>query len=521
MGKIKRMDQVKTILSTYLDCGSIKSTARKLKISKNTVKEYLRRAEAHTVELSELLKLPDAELLKVLYKAEQSKDSNRASVFDSQVSVWVKELRRIGVTKYLLWEEYREAYPEGYGYSQFCERLRQAIGRRDLTISIEHKPGEVMQVDFAGKRMSWVDSQTGEVHYVQTLVAVMPHSGYTFTIALNSQRVGDFIHGLNQSLLFLGKIPQIILSDNLKAFVIQSDKYEPKFNALAGQLGAYYGIELQATRPRKPKDKASVENMVSTVYRRIYAPLRDKIFHSLDELNEAIFGQLKIHNETPFQKKEGTRRSIFEASELPLMCSLPADLFEIKKTTRAKVQRNYHVFLGEEKNYYSVPFKYVGKRTTVVYTSSIVEIFLEKQRIAVHKRLLGKNSYLHRTEESHMPKSHLEWKKSRGYDAAYFCEQATKIGQATQWAIGQILISKPYQSQTYNSCRGVFHLAKVYSPERLEAAAGRCQKAGKVTYSMLKRILIGKLDRHTTPSETANDFITPPHDNIRGSTAYS
>lgn len=120
-----------------------------------------------------------------------------------------------------------------------------------------------------------------------------------------------------------------------------------------------------------------------------------------------------------------------------------------------------------------------------------------------------------------MPKSHLEWKKSRGYDAAYFCEQATKIGKATQWAIGQILISKPYQSQTYNSCRGVFHLAKIYSPERLEAAAERCQKAGKVTYSMLKRILLGKLDRHTTSCESTNDFITPPHDNIRGSAAYS
>lgn len=525
MGKIKRMDQVKTIIATYLDCGSIKSTARRLKISKNTVKDYLRRAEAHNVELSALLLLSQSELLKIFYKPKNAAASSKESVFNEKVDDWLKELRRVGVTKYLLWEEYREEHSDGYGYSQFCRRLRQATGRRDLTLSMEHTPGEVMQVDFAGKRMSWVDSQTGEVHYVQVLVVVMPHSQYTFAIALNSQKVGNFIHGLNQSLLFLGRLPKIILSDNLKAFVTQSDRYEPKFNELAGQLGAHYGIDLQAARPRKPKDKASVENMVSTVYRRIYAPLRDEIFHSIDELNEAIRGRLKIHNETPFQKKEGTRRSVFESAELPLMRDLPTDLFEIKKMTRAKVQRNYHVFLGEEKNYYSVPFKYVGKQTTVVYTTSIVEIYLENKRIALHKRLLGKNSYLHRTEDTHMPKSHLEWKKSKGYDAAYFSAKAAKIGEATQWSIGQILISKPYQSQTYNSCRGVLHLAKIYTPERLEAAADRCRKAGKVTYSMLKRILIGKLDMHTdTPElgfEPANDFSTPPHDNIRGPAAYS
>ncbi len=408
MGKIKRMDQVKTIIATYLDCGSIKSTARRLKISKNTVREYLRRAEAHPAELSALMQLSDEELSKIFYKPKDSSAPEREKIFNEKKDDWLSELGRVGVTRYLLWEEYREEHPDGYGYSQFCERLRQTVVRRDLTLSLEHEPGEVLQVDFAGKPMNWVDAQTGEVHYVEVLVAVMPYSHYTFAIALNSQKVGDFIRGLNQSLLFLGRLPKVILSDNLKSYVTRSDRYEPKFNELAGQLGAHYGIDLQATRPRKPKDKASVENMVSTVYRRIYAPLRNEVFHSLEELNEAILGQLKIHNEKPFQKKQGNRRSVFEAAELPLMRHLPPDLFEIKKTTRAKVQRNYHVFLGEEKNYYSVPFQYVGNQTTVVYTASIVEVYYENKRIALHKRLLGKNAYLHRTEESHIPKSHQE-----------------------------------------------------------------------------------------------------------------
>ena len=134
----------------------------------------------------------------------------------------------------------------------------------------------------------------------------------------------------------------------------------------------------------------------------------------------------------PYQKKAGTRQSVFETFEVPVMRDLPPDLFEIKKITQAKVQRNYHVFIGEEKNYYSVPFRYVGKQTTVIYTSKIVEVYLDNQRIALHKRLGCRNAYVHQTQEEHMPKSHLEWKKAQGYDAAYFLEQAEKIGSATR-----------------------------------------------------------------------------------------
>ncbi len=413
----------------------------------------------------------------------------------------------------------KNANTDAYGYSQFCDRLRQEIGRRDLTLSIDHKPGEVMQVDFAGKKMTWVDAQSGEVFWAEVLVVVLPHSQHTFAIALASQQVSDFIEGLNQALLFFGKRPQIILSDNLKSYVTRADRYEPKFNELCSQLGAHYGIDLQATRVAKPKDKASVENMVSTVYNRIYGPLRNAIFHSLEDLNEAISGQLKDHNAKDYQKKQGSRQSIFEEFEQPVMRDLPPDLFEIKKTTRAKVQRNYHIFIGEEKNYYSVPYKYVGKQTTVVYTSKIVEVYLDNQRIAIHQRLLGKNTFMHRTEATHMPKSHQEWKKAQGYDGAYFLTQAQKIGPASHWAISQILISKAYQSQTFNACKGLLYLAKRHSPQRLERAALRCQEAGKVTYSMLKRILMLGLDQPTT-DEQNSDLILPEHPNIRGSQNY-
>ena len=307
---------------------------------------------------------------------------DRESIFLSQINYWIKELRRVGVTRHLLWQEYRKEYPQGYGYSQFCERLKREIGRKDLTLILSHKPGEVMQVDFAGKKMRWVDIYTAEVHECEVLVAVFPHSQCTFAIALPSQKVSDFVHGLNQALLWFGKLPNIILSDNLKSYVIRADKYDPKFNDLCVQLANHYQIDLQATRVGKPKDKASVENMVSTVYRRIYAPLRNETFHSLKEINEAITIQLKAHNDKPYQKKQGNRNEIFRQYELPVMRDLPCDLFEVKKITKSKVRRDYHIFIGEEKNYYSVPFRYVGQNTTVIYTSTVVEVYIDNQRIA-------------------------------------------------------------------------------------------------------------------------------------------
>lgn len=521
MGKLKRMDQVKEIIKTYLSTNSLKATARRLRISKNTVKEYIRRGQLVNSDLSTLLNLSEEDLLSVFYPNTEKTNNERFSYFQTKVDKWIVELRRVGVTKHLLWEEYLKEQPEGFGYSRFCELLRNHIGQRDLTLQMTHEPGEIMQVDFAGKKLNWIDPVSGEIKTCEVLVAVMPHSQYTFAIALPSQKTVDFLAGLNAALVYFGKLPQRILSDNLKAYVIRADRYEPKFNDLCVQLAAHYNIHLQATRAAKPKDKASVENMVSTVYTRIYAPLRNEIYHSEAELNAAILLQLNKHNNLPYQKKEGTRKSMFEAYALPVMRDLPSELFELKKSTSAKAQRNYHVYLGEEKNYYSLPFRYVGKKTTLVYTSKIVEIYVDNQRVAIHKRLPLGAKHHYQTAIAHMPKSHQEWKKSEGYDGGYFLAIGLKIGKATHWAISRILSAKKHQSQNYKSCQGVLHLGKKYGNDRLERAAARCWQVDKVNYTMLVRILRHNLDKEATTEHEAELVFTPPtHDNIRGAAAY-
>lgn len=518
MGKLKRMDQIINILKTYEETGSIKGTARRHNVSKNTVRGYLRLAAAYDADLSLVLQLQTDELRKVLYPEKVLPMVDRKAAFDSKVDYWIKELGRVGVNRQLLYEEYKREYPDGYGSSQFYAYLAREIGRRDLTIAIKHKPGEKLQIDFAGNTFPWVDAETGEVRKAQVLIGVMPYSQHTFAIALPSQCTADFVHGINEILRFFGGLPKVILSDNLKAFVIKSDRYDPDFNDICVQLAAHYHIDIEAARVRKPKDKASVENSVRTSYTRLYAPLRNQVFHSLAEINIGLREQVEAHQNRSFQKREGSRLSYFTEFELPLLAPLPTVLFLLKKTVRAKVQRNYHVMLGECKNFYSVPFQYVGDQATVIYSRDTVEIFVGSNRVATHSRLPTGARYHYKTDSTHLPRKHEEWLKTEGYDAAYFRSWARKIGPGTEWAINQILLTKIHEPQSYRSCLGTLALAKKYGDDRLENAAIRCQTAGKATYGMLRNILDKGLDQQASQPDLFNP---PKHDNIRGPAAYT
>lgn len=519
--KPKRMDQIRQIISVYNKTGSLKRTAQQTKISRNTVRSYVRKIEALGLNADLIGAMSDEELSSHLYEQQSFEQEKRHRLFRDQVDDWIKELRKVGVTRQLLWEEYKCKQPKGFEYSQFCERLKKEVQRRDLTLSLDHTPAEAVMVDFTGSKFPWINKQTGEVIYCEVLIAVLPHSQYTYAVAVSSQRIEDFISAINLVFLFLGGLPKVLLSDNLKSYVTRANRYEPKFTQLCEQLAAHYAIDIQATRPRKPRDKASVENAVSNAYRRIYAPLRHEQFYSEKEINIAFEEQLKILNNRSYQKKSGSRQSIFDTYEKELLRPIPADLFEIKKLTKAKVQKNYHIVLGETNNYYSVHYQYVGQTVEVMYTSSYVEIYLKGQRIAFHARLQNLDGHRYQTHSDHMPQSHQEWLKVQGYKAADFIRQADHIGPNTKWAIEFVLRSKIHEEQTYKSCLGIIRLASHYSTNRLEAACLRCkEKANTVSYTMLNNILIKKMEGLPNDSSDINEPL-PSHDNIRGRSAYA
>ena len=212
---------------------------------------------------------------------------------------------------------------------------------------------------------------------------------------------------------------------------------------------------------------------------------------------------------------------VFEEFEKEYLKPLPSTAFLLQKTISAKMQRTYHIMLGEEQNYYSVPFQYIGKQATVVYDSKNVVIYIGNQRVATHSRLPKRVRYRYQTAMNHMPKSHQEWLKSIGYDTKYFLEKAEKIGAATAWAMGQILTGKIHESQSYKSCEGVLRLAKTYSEVRLEAACLRCQNiANRANYKMIENILKRNLDKVDTANQTESKTIQN-HENVRGPNYYA
>jgi transposase len=519
MGAIKRMDQIIHILKTYQKTRSIKATKKAVGCARNTVRGYLLLAADFDKDLKVVLALPSDKLRQVFYPGTpvQNQNSNRLADFEARHADWLKELEKTGVTRYLLWEEYRRTVPDGYSYTQFCSLFRERAKQRNLTLVLDHKPGALLQFDYTGATIPWIDRTTGEEHQCEVLVAIFPFSQYTFAIALPSQKTADFVHGVTRALDFFGGLPQGIVSDNLKAFVIKSDKYEPTFNDVIIQLGDHYEVDLQATRPYRPKDKAAVEGAVKTVYTRLFAPLRNTIFHSPEEINAALLPLLADHNEKPFQRREGSRIKIFLESEKPLLKPLPTAPFLTKTTVRAKVNLSYHIYLSECRNYYSVPFRFVGKTAEVVYSRDTVEIFVGTDRVATHHRLSTGARNRHVTNLGHMPIGHQQWREAEGFDAKYFLGVAAKTGPATEWAIGQVLASRYHESQSYRTCQGVLGLGKKYGCDRLEAAAARLRLAGKVTYSMLKNVLEKNLD----VAVGVPDLFTPPtHKNIRGPDAY-
>jgi hypothetical protein len=262
-------------------------------------------------------------------------------------------------------------------------------------------------------------------------------------------------------------------------------------------------------------NKPSVEKGVDLAYMRIYAPLRNTDIYSLKELNFHILRQLDIHNHTNFQKRGFSRQDRFIKEEKQHLSPLPSEPFTIKHVTQAKVQKNYHVILGEDWHQYSVPHNYIGKQVKIIYDSIEVEIYLGFNRIAIHQRSYRRYGYT--TLPEHMPDKHQQYMEMRGWDADYFINKASNIGESTAWVIQKILSSKAFPEQTYNACLGILRHEKKYSRERLEAACKRAFGAPIINYKMITNILKNNLDKQNS---TQLEIRLPEHENIRGAKTY-
>jgi transposase len=516
--KLVTMQQARLIIH-YLKRGlSGRKIAKELSLSRNTVKLYTERIKSSSFTLDELHKMPDGELSCQVYPSPEKASSDpRRLDFSGRTALFTDDLKRTGVTRLLLWEEYRKGSPDGYEYSRFCELLSREQTLNNASMHFEYSPGDLLLVDFAGDSLSYVDKQSGEIVSCPVLVCVLAFSGYSYAIALANATLPQVVKGLNQCLAFFGGVPMNFKSDNMKQIVQKSCRYEPVFTEMIQQWALHNSLTLLAARVRKPKDKAPVESEVKLVYQRIYAPIRNEVFFSLSELNEAMLRQLSIHHQRAFQKKEANRYTRFMEQEKPCLQTLPGEPYQMMHSALYKVQKNYHIILGEDWHQYSVPFSYIGKQVDVTYDTDVVEIFYQHKRIALHTRSYKKHGYT--TTAEHMPQGHQLYQEQKGWDADYFLAQAVKIGASTSLYVQAMLNSKRFTEQTYNACLGLLRLARSYGPERIEAACTRALRGRTYNYRTIHNILSANLDK--LEEKAAPDlFSLPAHDNLRGPNAF-
>ncbi|SJN46525.1 Mobile element protein [Sphingobacterium sp. JB170] len=515
------MQKLRNIL-LFLNRGySERAIAKQTGVSRPTIHLYSELFKATGKDYSTLLALKDHELNSIIVsKKEQNEEpvDLRKFQFQQQVGYFASELKRVGVTRYLLWQEHLKLYPDGVQYSRFCELLDKELSSRKASMHFEHEPAVLLEIDFAGSKLAYVKRETGEVTECPVLVGVLPFSGYCYLEALPDASLPNVIQCLNKMLAYFQGAPLNVISDNMKQWVTRTCKYEPTFPVLLEQWSLHNKVGLLATRPGRPKDKPSVENQVLISYRRIYAMLRNDIFHSLDELNRGILEKIKEHHELNFQKKSFSRKDLFESEEQHLLQKLPESAFEIRHTTKAKVQKNYHVVVGEDWHYYSVPHSYLGKEATIVYNTSHVEIYIKLERIAIHSRSYKKHGYS--TNIDHMPENHRKIAESRGWDPDYYLQKAKENGPCTHQFVSKLMESKVSIHQAYSPCQGILRLIRTYGAERVEAACKRALLGYRYNHGVLYNILTNNMDK--LQEEPVSDVSPiPSHNNLRGPEGFS
>lgn len=482
-------------------------------LAKTTVNRYLRRAVEAGLTWPLPADLDEAALEARLFLAGELRGEPKAGRPEPDWEEVHRELKRRDhhVTLQLLWMEYRERHPDGWGYTQFCVHYREWLGRQDPVMRLPHLAGEKMYVDFCGDTAAVIDVSTGEVWQAQVFVSVLGASGYLYAEAMRGQDSQSWLDVHVRTFEFYGSVPEVVVPDNLKAGVNDPCWYDPEVNPSYLDLARHYDVAVLPTRPRHPRDKAACEVGVQVVERWVLAPLRNRRFFSLAEWNQAIRERLQLVNDGPFRKLKTSRRTLFESIERPAMRPLPAVRYEYASWKRCKVSVDYHVE-HERGHFYSVPFKHVHQRAEVRATANVVEIFVGGQRVASHQRSY-RPGYV--TCPEHMPAAH---RAHAGWTPSRLVSWGNGIGEPVGRLVEQILSSRPHPEHGYRACLGLRRLVGRYGAERVVAACERALAIKAVSYRSVDSILKNGLDRVAV--EARPEQAPVAHENVRGADYY-
>ena len=508
------MIKIRQILRLHSQGYSKLKIAAQTGVARNTLKKYIKEFTATRLTFDEINELSDKDLEDLFIKASDPPLNEKQQLLFSLFPAIDKELKKKGVTRQMLWEAYKRNHPDGFGLSQFKHYFTCWKAQVNPTMHMEHKAGDKLYVDFAGDKLTVIDRQTGEIKQVEVFVAILGASQLTYVEAVATQQKEDFIAACENTLHYCGGVPSAIVPDNLKSAVTKSSKYEPTLNDAFADFAEHYTTTILPARAYRPRDKALVENAVRIIYSRIYVKVKRKQYYSLEQLNAEIKVALEEHNNAPLRGRNYSRRQQFNEIERNALMPLPPLRYELKKQQYATVAKNGHVSLGADKHYYSVPYKFIGKKVKLLFSRNNVEVYYNYERIALHTR--NRTNYQYTTEKEHMASAHRfvsEWTPEK------FISWSENIHEDVKLYILKVLGRKQHPEQAYKSCLGILTFAKKVGNDRLIKACQRALGYGAYNYKTIQKILERELDLKDAPEET-DHLQMPLHDNIRGENYY-
>ncbi|MGH3574064.1 MAG: IS21 family transposase [Steroidobacteraceae bacterium] len=497
------MRKIREVLRLRAEGFSERQIAQSIDCARSSVQICLWRAERAGVGWPPPADKDDAALETLLYpRRPPGIEVHPAPDFE-----WIeRELRRKHVTRRQLWREYLARHPEGLKYTAFCVKFQQWRRSRGVTLSLTHTPGDRLFVDYAGDPAFFTDPTTGVAQKAWLFVAVWPYSARLYAEATRTQSSADWLGAHVRALEAFNAAPRALVPDNCTTAVKKALRYDPQFNRAYAELAEHYALAVLPARVRKPRDKAAVENGVLIAERRILGALRDRQFLSLAELNTAISQIVAEINTEPFQKREGSRASVFESEERPAAQALPLRRYEYAEwRIGARVHPDHHIEVGRA--YYSVHYSLVGQRLDARLSAHTVEIFLRGASIATHARATRR--YQRLTLEAHRPPEHRAY-LALGIDT--LLARAARIGAATREILERQLRHKRHPGEVIREALGVLRLAQDFSPERLEQTASLALEHGLYGYRAVHELI-------QRPAHSVHATVRSPlgmHPNVRG-----
>ena len=507
------MKKIKDILRLkYISELSFRQISRSVNVPSSTVSDYCKRFEITTYSIDEFLCMEEDIIYEILFPEKKLPRISKDRPLPDMEYIH-KEIPKKGVTFELLWQEYKEMHPDGYGCSQFKEHYYRYKRKLNPSMRQTYMPGEKMFVDYSGMTVPVVDKATGEIHKAQIFVCVLGASGYTFVHATPSQKQEDFILSHVLAYAFFGGVPKINVPDNLKSAIISNNKHGIVINESYAELARHYNCAIEPARPRKPQDKGMVEQGVQAIQRWILAAFRSRTFFSVDEINDAIATLLDKYNHKVIKRLDKSRTQLFEENDKPYLQTLPSNRFIYKEFKLATVNIDYHIEL--HKCFYSVPFKYLKEKVEIRYSTSHVEVYHKSSLIATHPRLYRPNDTS--TLKEHMPLNH-QYQHEK-MNPQRLKNWAAAIGSSAGIFVQKRLDTAEYPTNAYRGIIAILSLEKMYGKIALNLALGYASAINTSTVRSIRSILDKKLYLQAVNNQTVKPK-TPAHENIRGSDYY-